>query len=77
MKKTTVAAYGNKLPFDKAPEEGAVVMYQRGRDKFDVVYGLQVHAGLTYSQAAMDFGCCVMHYEACNGRLDNRMPGER
>lgn len=50
---------------------------QTGKDRFTVTYGLQVRRGLTYTQAACEFGYCLFHLMACEGRLDNRMPGEK
>ncbi len=38
---------------------------------FTVTYGLQVVRGLTYSEAAAEYGSCLMHALACEGRLDN------
>jgi len=38
---------------------------------FTVTYGKQVCAGLTYSEAAAEYGSCLMHALACEGRLDN------
>jgi hypothetical protein len=49
-----------------------VRLLQFGRDDFTVVYGLQIKSGLNYTDAAYEFGCCVMHALACDGKLDNR-----
>lgn len=56
---------------------GAVTLFQTGRDRFTVVYGKQVKKGLTYADAASELGACLMHQAACDGVLDNRLPGER
>lgn len=53
-----------------------VVLTQQGVDNFTVQYGLQKSAGLDYAEAATEFGCCVMHAAACDGTLDNAMPGD-
>jgi hypothetical protein len=50
---------------------------QVGKDNFIVTYGLQVKDHLTYSQAAKELGCCIMHSLACEGELDNRHKGEK
>jgi hypothetical protein len=55
----------------------AIVLEQRGRNKFRVVYGLQVDDDLNYGAAAAKLGSAIMHAAACEDRLDNRMPGER
>ena len=56
---------------------GPIQLWQDGKDNFRVVYGKQVDANLTYSQAALKLGSAMMHYLACENRLDNRMRGER
>jgi len=38
--------------------------------EFQVTYGLQVHKGLSYSDAAHRLGCCILHALACEGKLD-------
>lgn len=53
-----------------------VGLYQRGKDRFCVVYGKQVDDDLTYNQAASALGSALMHALACDGRLDNRERGE-
>ena len=52
-------------------------LIQNGKDNFTVSYGLQVDAGLSYASAAAKLGQALMHALACEGRLDNRMRGER
>lgn len=49
-----------------------VSLIQTGLDRFTVVYGKQATVGLSYAQAADEYGSCVMHALACAGRLDNR-----
>lgn len=38
---------------------------------FKVTYGLQIKSGLTYVEAAHEFGECVFHALACESKLDN------
>lgn len=46
---------------------------QRGENgRFRITYGLQVKDGLTYADAAREFGECVFHALACEGRLGNQ-----
>lgn len=53
-----------------------VALLQTGVDRFTVQYGLQIKTGLNYARAAAEYGECVMHALACDGRLDNRTKGE-
>lgn len=56
---------------------GAIIsLEQNGIDDFAVTYEKHNRKGLTYSKAAQEYGACVMHALACNGRLDNREEGE-
>lgn len=55
---------------------GAVSLVQTGFDRFSVTYGKSTKEGLDYAQAASEFGACVMHDLACEGRLDNRTRSE-
>lgn len=48
----------------------AVTLHQTGKDRFTVTYGLQVREGLTYGEAAKEYGECIMHSAACAGKLD-------
>lgn len=41
------------------------------RGSFTVLYFLEYHTALTYATAAKRFGEAVMHYQACEGALDN------
>jgi 16S rRNA A1518/A1519 N6-dimethyltransferase RsmA/KsgA/DIM1 with predicted DNA glycosylase/AP lyase activity len=54
-----------------------ISLSQKGRDNFTVVYGKQVAERLTYAQAAEEYGRSIMHALACDGKLDNRVKGER
>jgi hypothetical protein len=49
-----------------------IELAQTGIDQFTVRYFKQIKSGLTYSQAAREYGCCLMHWLACEGKLDNR-----
>jgi len=64
-------------PADLETPWGPIKLEQHGKDNFRVTYGLQVDDGLNYAQAAAKFGQAVMHWLACEGRLDNRTKGER
>jgi hypothetical protein len=55
----------------------AVTLQQRGRDRFAVRYGKEVNADLTYAEACDYLGRALLHQAACEGKLDNRMVGER
>jgi hypothetical protein len=50
----------------------AVSLMQIGVDKFTVTYGSETTRVLTYVEAAKEYGLCVMHALACEGKLDNR-----
>lgn len=48
-----------------------VKVEQHANKLFRVTYGAQVKDNLTYEQAAREFGYCVFHALACDGKLDN------
>lgn len=52
-------------------------LIQQGRDSFAVLYGLQVKPDLSYGQAGLEYGICVMHALACRDKVDSRPKGER
>jgi hypothetical protein len=52
--------------------ELGVRLEQAGIDNFTVTYGKQVKSRLCYSDAALEYGACIMHALACEGKLDNR-----
>lgn len=54
-----------------------IKLEQLGRDRFIVSYGKQVHHEANYAHAALDLGASIMHALACEGKLDNRMKGEK
>lgn len=52
------------------PIEGQfTVSLWQSRSGFAVVYGLQLTAPLTYSQATQELGECLMHALSCQGAL--------
>lgn len=57
--------------------DSPVQLAQTGIDRFTVTYGKQIKTGLTYNEAASEYGACIMHSAACAGKLDNREKGER
>ena len=64
MKASAVFTYGGTNSLDpKAP--AWIAMVQTGRNKFTVIYGLQVKSELNYAQAASELGECIMHHLAC------------
>lgn len=49
-----------------------VTVEQRGKNgSFRVTYGKQVKSNLSYADAAREFGECVFHALACDGKLGN------
>jgi hypothetical protein len=48
-----------------------ITLHQAGVDRFRVTYGSQVKSNLTYAEAALELGACIMHAAACSGTLDN------
>lgn len=48
-----------------------ISLKQTGKNSFTVTYGRQVKKGLGYSEAAHEFGCCVMHAAACEGLIES------
>ena len=46
-----------------------VTLIQTGKDQFSVIYGKQERHGLYYSHAATEYGRCVMHALACDGKI--------
>lgn len=47
-----------------------ITLRKRSNNSFTVVYGKQVHNGLTYANAAKELGECIMHALALEGKLD-------
>jgi len=48
-----------------------VTLFQQGKNRFAVVYGLQIKQDLNYSDAAHEYGCCIMHALACIEKLEH------
>ena len=44
---------------------------QKGKDRFTVIYGAQKTEDLTYTEAANEYGLCLMHGLTCDGLTDN------
>lgn len=50
----------------------ALSLWQFGYDNFTVIYGKQIRRDLTYSAAAEEYGLCLMHALACQGKMQTR-----
>lgn len=48
-----------------------VSLYKLNAETFAVEYGCQTSVGLSYSDAAKEYGQCVMHSLACASKLDD------
>ena len=46
-----------------------IVLEQNSLTQFSVVYGNQLKSGLSYREAAHEFGECLMHSAVCAGRI--------
>lgn len=62
--------------FEEVRGAWPIRLTQTGIDRFTVTYGLQVKKGLSYTEAALELGACLMHAAACDGVLDNRTVAE-
>ena len=62
----------NQLCFEYGQNPITVRLIQTDFDRFTVRYGKQIKTDLNYSDAAHELGACLMHYAACDGRLDSR-----
>lgn len=60
----------NKIQELTVEGQYTVTLYQIGRKAFVVQYGQQIFADLDYTEAAHEFGECVMHALQCAGMLD-------
>lgn len=54
-----------------------ITLHQTGIDRFTVTYGVSVKSGLTYGQAALEYGAAIMHALSCEDIVDNRERGQR
>lgn len=62
--------YVKPEPHHKLVEKwGIVTLQQVGYDAFAVRYGMEVDAGLTYSEACAKLGQALMHQAACEGKI--------
>lgn len=52
------------------PGQYTVELWSQRDGLFRVQYGQQIRSGLTYTQAAHEFGECVLHAAACAGFTD-------
>lgn len=71
-----VISYGGPNPFDGVPKNASMIeVYQRGENgRFTILYGKSLKEKLTYADACKEFGECVFHLEACNGKVGNEGP---
>lgn len=69
-------AHGGRNTFKSATSASFIELQQHGFDRFTLVYGLSVKAGLTYDKACTELGAAIMHFQACEGTLDNRTRSE-
>ncbi len=53
--------------------EWPITLEQAASGAFRVTYGKQVKSGLSYEAAAAEYGACIMHALACEGKLDNSL----
>jgi hypothetical protein len=47
-----------------------VELWQDSKKRFRVIYGSHSKKNLTYSEACTEYGECVFHSLACNGKLE-------
>lgn len=52
------------------PGQYTVTLYQTSKTRFRVVYGLQQRAGLSYVDAAKEYGLCILHALTCAGTIE-------
>ncbi len=53
-----------------------IQLLQEGPNDFTVVYGSSVRDGLTYNEAALEYGAVIMHALACRGLLNSNTKEE-
>lgn len=67
---TTIMASRHYTLAQEFPIDGQfTVSLWQSRSGFAVVYGMQLTAPLTYSQASQELGECLMHALSCQGAL--------
>ena len=64
---TIMASRHYKLVSEHPIDGQFTVSLWQSRSGFAVVYGLQLTAPLTYSQASQELGECLMHALSCQG----------
>ncbi len=47
-----------------------VELYQTSKTKFKVVYGKLVYENLSYAEAALEYGSCIMHSLMCTNCIE-------
>ena len=47
-----------------------IQLIKTGKGRYTVVYGVEIHEGLTYTEAAEELGFSIMHALTCEGKLD-------
>jgi len=72
----TTKRKGRSPCFETEIDHIPIKLTQRGRNSFTVQYYKYVKRKLTYDEAAMELGSCIMHAAACARRLDNHEKGE-
>ena len=66
---TIMASHHYNLVSEHPIDGQFTVSLWQNRSGFAVVYGLQLTAPLTYSQASQELGECLMHALSCQGAL--------
>jgi len=75
MERTAIDWQGEQQPMPEPQGKlresypGKIELWKHGT-RYAVVYGLQVKQHLTYAEAAMELGSCLMHHASCEGKLD-------
>lgn len=46
-----------------------IELIQTGKNRFKVIYGLQVKEDLSYNQAATELGRSILHCLSCDGKI--------
>ncbi len=50
-------------------DDFCLTLIQQGRDRFAVIYGLQVKREMKWRDAAIEYGTCLLHALECAGKL--------
>lgn len=62
--KTTFVVEFDDVPF-------GVKIEQTSKHRFTITYGQRITCNLSYAEAAKEFGECMFHALACDGKLEN------